>query len=573
MIRNIILPEKFGSQRLFSQRMLSIVLHDNHIRGSVVTLQPKASLIEKLIEVTFTQKSNGADSSDSVTISMQEALAKLIATAGKVDSIRIVIPATMTVIKELDVPFLDEAKIRLIIENEIEPQLPFSLEEAIVDFVVTKSSKELQSSQILAVAIRKQDLLAILEPYEQAGIKVQSVTIDLFATYGLYQMIPAYRNLAGSCALVDIGIQGTRITFLQNNQFKLSRYITKGLGLLVTHISEEANLSSAEIFKHLEEYGMSCTEAHTALEKAIQKHAINFFNEIQFTLNSFSLKLNYYEGVSKILFMGKAANIAHFAQHSSDILQIPSELFAPQKIVDLSSVKNNTQSVNFAWEKFTNALGAILSPPAFENFNLRRRDLALFDLELATKQVVTSFFLVITTIISIGIVGYINIKELKQVAQKLELDQSTHLKSLLSRKERNRKISLPALTRKIEDLVKEKTSLWAPFGQERTKPLEALLEVTQTFDKKQFSLDIEELSLSEKETGNPIIELEGYFRSEKGLGYHHKEWAELEERLKEVSLLAFVEPPSPIPAAEKGIKFSVKLQKKRDLSQQPVNQP
>lgn len=573
MIRNIILPEKLGSHRLFAQRILSIVVHDNHIRGSVVTLKPRTSLIEKLVEVSFTQKSEATNSPNHINNSMLEAITTLVAAAGKVDTIRIVIPATMTVIKELDVPFIDEAKIRLIIENEIEPQLPFSLEEAIVDFVVTKSSKELQNSQVLAVAIRKQDLLAILEPYEQAGIKIQSVTIDLFATYGLYQIIPTYRNLPGSCALVDIGIQGTRITFLQNNQFKLTRYITKGLGLLVTHISEETGLASEEIFKHLEEHGISFAQAHPTLEKTIQKHVINFFNEIQFTLNSFSLKLNYYEGVSKILFMGKAANIANFAQHSSEILQIPSELFDPKKILDLPSVKNNTHIQNFGWEVFTNALGAILSPPAFENFNLRRGEIALFDLDLGIKQILTGFFLLMTTMISIGIIGYINIQELKQVAEKLEQEQATRLKSLLPRKERSRKIPLPALTRKVEDLVKEKNSLWAPFGQERTKPLEALLEVTQTFDKKQFSLDIEELTLSEKETGNPIIELEGYFRSEKGLGYHHKEWAELEERIKEASLLAFVEPPSPIPAAEKGIKFSVKLQKKRGESQQPVIQP
>lgn len=570
MIRNILLPEKLGSRRLFSQRMLSIMVHDNHVRGSVVTLKPRASLIEKLIEVAFVQKTDSTTEIDATAHSPQEALVALVKMAGKIDDIRIVIPATMTVIKELDVPFLDEAKIRLVIENEIEPLLPFSLEEAIVDFVVTKSSKELQSSQVLAVAIRKQDLLAILDPYEQADIKVSSVTIDLFATYGLYQSIPTYRDLPGSSALVDIGIQGTRITFLQNNQFKLTRYIAKGLGLLLTHISEEVALPTDEIFKYLEEKGMSFSDIHTPLDKAIQRHAVNFFNEIQFTLNSFSLKLNYYEGVSKILFMGKAANIPHFAQYSAELLQIPCELFDPKKILDVSSVKNNTQKTTAGWEAFTNPLGAILSPAGFENFNLRRGEIALFDAALAIKQVVAGITLLMVTMITIGLVGYANIHELQQVVHQLELEQSTRLKSLLPKKDRARIIPLPALSRKIEDLVKEKTSLWAPFGQERTKPLEVLLEVTQTFDKKQFSLDIDELTLSEKETGNPIIELEGYFRSEKGLGYHHKEWAELEERLKESSLLTFVEPPSPIPAAEKGIKFSVKLQKKRGDSQQLV---
>jgi hypothetical protein len=136
-------------------------------------------------------------------------------------------------------------------------------------------------------------------------------------------------------------------------------------------------------------------------------------------------------------------------------------------------------------------------------------------------------------------------------------------------------MSLQTLTRKVEDIVKEKNTLWAPFGQERVKPLEMLLEVTQTFDKNQFKIDVEELLLNEKETGNPVIELDGYFKSDLGLGYNHKEWQQLEDRVQESPLLSFVEPPATISAAEKGIKFNVKLQRKntaRDANQ-PAGKP
>lgn len=558
MIRNILLPEKIGTYRLFAQRTLNIMMHDNHIRGAVVLLKPQAAIVEKLIEIPLIQ---GTD--EALARSPQEALQAVIAEAGKVDNICVVIPTTFVVIKELDVPFLDPDKIRLVIEYEMEPLLPFSLEEAIVDFVIMKSSKELQSSQVLAAAIRKQDLQNILDVYEQAGIKVQRVIIDLLTTYGLYERIPAYYDLPGGTALVDVGLHGTRITFLQNNQLKLTRYIAKGLDLLISHISEEAALSTTEVRAHLEEHGVSLIEGPTPLEKIIQKHVINFFNEIQFTLNSFSLKLNYYDGVSKILFLGKAATIPHLIEYSTELLQIPTEIFDPTKIFQVPSIKKRITSTISNWGAFINQLGASLGPIGFENFNLRRKELALFDADLAFKQLAGAITLFTLTLLSIGFLGYSHIAELRQTAKTLEDDQVSRLKALLPQKERGRTLTLPALTRKIEDIVKEKNTLWAPFGQERTKPLEILLEVTQTFDKKQFSLDIEELTLSEKETGNPLIELEGYFRSEKGLGYHHKEWAELEERIKESPLLTFVEPPSPIPAAEKGIKFSVKLQKKR----------
>ncbi len=565
MMRNILLPEKIGSYRLFTQRTLSIMMQDNYVHGAVITLKPRTSIVEKLIEIPLTQGTN-----EDLAKSPIQAMTDLIKAAGKIDNICIIIPATMTVIKELDVPFVDIDKIRMVIEYEIEPLLPFSLEEAVTDFSIIKSNKELQSSQILAVALRKQDLQSILEPYEQSGIKVNTVIIDLFATYGLYQRIPAYHDLPGSTALVDIGHQGTRITFLQNNQLKLTRYIAKGLDLILTHISEETELSPAQVLEHLQEKGMSGIESQSELDKIIQKHLINFFNEIQFTLNSFSLKLNYYDGVSKILFMGQAAKIPQFAQYSTDLLQIPCEMFNPKKIFDLPVIKNNTSKDTHNWEDFINPLGAILAPPGFESFNLRRKEFALFDTTLALKQLYAGVFLFFITCISIGFVGYSQISQLSQAAKALEQDQIQRLKALLPQKDRAKAIPLQTVFRKVEDVIKEKTTLWAPFSQERTKPLEVLLEVTQTFDKQQFKLDVEEFILSEKEPGNPIVELEGYFKSEKGLGFHHKEWAEIEDRIKESPLLTFVEPPSAIPAAERGIKFSVKLQKKSTAIQQQL---
>lgn len=564
MMRNIFLPEKIGSRRLFTQRMLSIMVQDNYVRGVVVILKPGSSIVENLIEIPLAQ---GAD--ESLVKSPADALIELIKKAGKIDTICITIPATMAVIKELDVPFIDLDKIRLIIESEIEPLLPFSLEEAIVDFSVTKSNKDLQSSQVLAVALRKQDLQNILDPYEQCGIKVHAVTIDLFATYGLYQRIPTYHDLPGSTALVDVGMQGTRINFLQNNQLKLTRYIAKGLDLILEHISKETALTPSQVLAHIQANGMLATETQPGLEKIIQKHIITFFNDIQFTLNSFSLKLNYYDGVSKILFMGQVASIPNFTQYSTDLLQIPCELFDPRKIFDIKYIKNNVPKETLQWEAFINPLGAALAPEGFDNFNLRRKELAFFDSDLALKQLYSCAFLLLITFITIGFIGYSQIAQLRGVAHALEQDQVARLKMLLPKKERSKTISLQALFRKVEDVVKEKNTLWAPFSQTRTNPLEVLLETTQTFDTSQFKLDTEEFTLSEKSAGNPIIELKGYFASAKGAGLHHKEWAEFEDRINESPLLMLAEPALAIPAAERGIEFTVKLQKKPHSDMQP----
>lgn len=567
MMRNIILPEKIGNRRLFNQRVLSIMMQDDCVRGSIILLKTNSSTVEKLIELPLIE-----GPSENQVHSIQETLTALVVAAGKIDEIRIVIPTAMTIVKELEVPFTDVEKIRMVIEFEIESLLPFSLDEAIVDFVITKSNKELQSSQILAVAIRKQDLATILQPFEQSNIKVKTVLIDLFSIYGLYQKIPYYSHLSGSTALVEIGQQGTRITFLQAGQLKLTRYIAKGLNFIIDQISEETKQEKITVWQHMQSIGVKALDTNELLEKSVRENLMNFLNEIQFTLNSFSLKLNYYEGISKILFMGKGTTIPNLMEFCTEFLQIPSELFEPQKIFDSSSVKNKTNSSVEEWRAFIHTLGATLGPIEFEEFNLRRKEFSLLDLDLGAKQIIACCILLCFSLGIIGFVGYSHIAELREVAHNLEQDQILRVKALLGRKDQKSPLKLPAALKKAEELLKEKTTLWSPFGQERIKPLEILLEATQTFDKNQFKLDVEEFILTEKEAGNPIIELEGFFKSDKGLGYHHAEWEQLVEQIKESPLLTFVEPPSTIPAAEKGLKFSVKLQKKGKAETQPAGQ-
>ena len=132
----------------------------------------------------------------------------------------------------------------------------------------------------------------------------------------------------------------------------------------------------------------------------------------------------------------------------------------------------------------------------------------------------------------------------------------------MPKKDRPRNPTLQLLLKKSEALVNENTALWVPFARERVKSLALLLEITRLLDKHTFNIEIEELSISEKEAGVPIIEIDGYFRSERGLGYHHADWEEPKKRLTESPLLEFVEMPTSTSAAERGVRFNLKMKKR-----------
>ena len=153
----------------------------------------------------------------------------MLSSFSKYDQIRFASSSSIVTFKELTLPFLDIDKIRMVIAYEVEPKLPFSIQESIVDFVITDQDSTEKKSQVLVAAARIQDMKEIFDICELASIDPECITVDLFALYGLYLQIPTYKNLAGASTLVDIGSTTTSIAFLLDGKMRLVRTIAKGL--------------------------------------------------------------------------------------------------------------------------------------------------------------------------------------------------------------------------------------------------------------------------------------------------------------------------------------------------------
>ena len=127
------------------------------------------------------------------------------------------------------------------------------------------------------------------------------------------------------------------------------------------------------------------------------------------------------------------------------------------------------------------------------------------------------------------------------------------------------------MVNKVKKILKDKEELWAPFEKQRLRPLEIMLELTNIMDKELFNIEIENLSITERSSyhddvgsSNILIDINGFFMSKRGTGYHFREFRELEQRFEQSTLLMLAEPISPISVPEKGIEFNIRLKKKED---------
>jgi type IV pilus assembly protein PilM len=558
MIKRLFLPEKIGNRRILSQRILGITAHDDRVSMAIIHAKHHKTIIETLVQEQI------ADGSiETYPERTTAALKKIITHAKSFDYIRISVPSSIVVFKELQLQFTDPEKIRMVLDFEIESMLPFSTNDAIVDFIITKVDKidkTQQTAHILVAAVRSNDLQEYLTMYTQAGIDPMNITIDLFALYGLYQQIPAYYALPKATALVELGMQSTRIVFIQDGQLRLTRLLPRGIDSVVSAISTEANVSATDIEHRLATLGVH-GGGDEALARIIQKHMVLLLHDIQFTLNSFSLKLNFYDELSTILFTGVVHRIKDLLTFSGDTLQIPCEEFDCHKILESKLIKNKVKDPNIRWNDYLLALGTALPAPQQGDFDLRRKQFAFHRQELLVKQIIVAIALITIVIGTIGIKGYMDIGTLNQRAEMLEATEVNRFRNekVFPKNKFPTKPTLKNVIRDAEKIVREKRELFAPLAKLRMRPLDVLLELTSLVNRKQFDITVKDVTISTQQTGEAKIELEGLFKSK--TGDHFSEYPQIINRFKESHLLKFVDQNETV-APEGGVSFTVKFKLK-----------
>ncbi|MBX9831325.1 pilus assembly protein PilM [Candidatus Babeliales bacterium] len=566
MIKKIFFPAKVGSRRLYPEYILGVSIDEHKVYGALVYAKSSQSSIENLFEQDIEKQENNTQEQATA-----QALKKLVSSIKNYDQLNVAIPSSIVVFKELEVPFIDEDKIRMVLEYEIEEKLPFSVNDAVVDFIITKKNKSLNTSQILVAAVRNQDLQSIIDIYTAADIAPHHITIDLFALYGLYLQMPEFNNNEETNALIELDLHSSRISLIHHNELRMTRHVPRGIATVAQEVSKEINMPIEKTLEKLFKFGLKPT-GDDAFDKSLQQHMINFFYDIQFTLNSFSLKLTSYKGINKLLFCGQAVTINNLMRFCGDLLQLPCIIFDPSNIFTNKSIKKKRfKQETIEWHEYATVLGVALVPPAHEHFDLRRKKFELIDYSLIKKQLVAGFVLMLVLFTTISVQGYFQINALATTANDLESHEIGKIIDMIPRQDRPRTKQLNPVIARAEKVLNEKIELWAPFKKERIQPLEILLELTSIMDNKLFMIDVEGITIDTAARGSDTlkVEVDGYFKSKKGTGSHFAEFTELQRRFDSSNLLKPAK-YTEHPAGEKGIQFNVELKKHDEAGEEQV---
>lgn len=545
-IKDILLPEKIKSYYLFTKTVVGIEINKTKIIATKTRISGTTSTIETIIEEAILEEApsavieEGAEIQESIN-PISPALSAIFAKIGTYDEIHTVLPSSIAVFKELKLPFITRDKISMVIGFEIEPLLPFPLRDAIIDFVITREILEEKSSEILVTAVQKQHIIQHLALFAAVGIRVDAVTVDMISVYGLYKHIDAYANLQGGTALINMTGHSTAIAFMINGQLKTVRTLPKGIIALTKQIAQELDKTSPEVLDHLLRFGMEQTD-EAEYSTTIQKVTSDWWDSVNFTLNSFTNQLLNRQPMTKIIFLGSGSSIKGLIPFMGQKSGISCELFTmPETIAHpLCTIKNG----NIITPLNVISASASLPLPITVDYNLAQKEFVTPDDSLLLKQLIVLIVLTVSMCAALVTHYYIQTSKLEEVAEKSEKQAVSILTSTFPKELEDVKAINDDVMEDARNALEEKRKRWFVFSsQARASYLQYLLELSSKIDRKSTGLQVDQITIAEG-----VLTLKGSVKNnESDMSKRYEALKVLERELEQSPLFTFAEAPPETP--------------------------
>lgn len=531
MIKELFFPTKIKNYYLFPRRIIGFDIGKTHISACQIYVRGSKTIIEKYAEEKL-EAGNTVNYNERV----EKALKSIVSRLDKYDSIVTSLSSSVIIFKELRLPFVSYDKIKMVINYEIEPLLPFSVHEAMVDFIITKTYPEESTSEILVAAVQKQHIVQHLQLFQNAGLSPDVITIDLFALYGLYKKMPQYASLQGNVVLIDLGLHATRIAFIQDERLRFIRTLPKGTFQVAKTASDVLGIQPTETIEYIIRYGLE-RGTNIRLNQALIEAITNFWQEIQLTLQSFTVQASQQQ-LTKIILLGGGSEIKGIADFVGSQLQTPCELMHVTDILHDPhiTIKNKTSLPGSSIISLSTAIPS----PLIDQVNLRQGEFAQEQATILTNQLLTALILLIMLMSSLAVYSFFTIRTLRHEAQASEqevlnaLKKRSHFEAALREHLKNvkEKNLLPEAVRITEDAVKQQEEQWFAFaGPARASMLNYLLALTTLIDKEQLGFSIESLKIADG-----VMKIKASVKEHKDLGI-------LERSLQESKLFKNISSP------------------------------
>ena len=196
------------------KRILGLDIQNKALAAVLVNSGFKESRVEAFTHIPFPETEEGENG-------LPAALDALIEEMPVSDAVCIVsVPADQVSFRNLKVPFRQEKKIRQILNFELEPTLPFPIDEVVVDFHALKLDGQGDQTDLIAAACKADGLRSILEMLAARRIQPEIVTVSGFPSA---LCLSRLGQLPESALVVDVRSDSSTIFVMISAQLSMVR--------------------------------------------------------------------------------------------------------------------------------------------------------------------------------------------------------------------------------------------------------------------------------------------------------------------------------------------------------------
>jgi len=199
------------------QRIVSLEIDDAELRASVV----ETSFRDYKIAGFFREPRNGATG---------DQIKRFIAAHAQAgDTILSALPGDRVTWRTFFLPFRDLKRLAQTIPFELESNVPFGLDEVVVDYQVLHRDRS--GTTVLAALVQKEDLERHLDLLKEGGADPKIVDLGPLATLNTLSLVP---DLPPTFAFVDFGARTTTVALYRERELVGLRSLTPGAVLADT---------------------------------------------------------------------------------------------------------------------------------------------------------------------------------------------------------------------------------------------------------------------------------------------------------------------------------------------------
>ncbi|MFC1854488.1 pilus assembly protein PilM [Candidatus Dependentiae bacterium] len=515
MIREIFLPSQMKGKRYFSESALGISLENDGIHAALIQLTPTGNTLAKVLKYSLSEEEKlelvgKVGWYPKVYLNSLKEIKKL---AIHQNIVRVTVPSSLVVIKELELPFCSREKVKMVIEYEAEPLLPFNSDEAFIDFVITSKSEKGKSCRVIVAAIRKSDINKIFEVFDEAEFAPHHIYVDLLATSGLTLQLKATGSEKTS-ALIEVEKDLIKVVLLENGTLRFVRNIHKGINFFVDALHKTLNISEEECRHKFEHYGFQ-KSGDKKYDSAIETLSDDLYKDIEFALDSFRLKSDKISEIQSVTVLERGCEIKSFVEQLEHGINLKCKKLSPELLTSKRLLKNKATARYSELYPYLTAIGSAVPPPSHEDFDLGGDFTAHASKSIVKKQLLAGGLLAGLLLFSVGGYGYLQLSSLSNKANSFEQKAIKTFKSVLPKETRlPRKVRLKKIAKDSSQFVEELESAWHSFGCQSIPALEAMLELTRITDKTKFQTIIDKMKVGKDEDGQTVLEVSGTLKTQ-----------------------------------------------------------